>query len=95
MNQIDNGTINYRDELVRKLIHLCSLSIPVIYYFISRSTAITILLILTVLAILLDLARYLSPGVGNIFYKIFIIFLILLIWSLNRLGNKYNLWMKQ
>jgi len=31
----------------------------------------------------------------NIFYKIFIIFLILLIWSLNRLGNKYNLWMKQ
>jgi len=71
MNRIDNGTINYRDELVRKLIHLCSLSIPVIYYYIPRSTAIIILLILTVLAIFLDLARYLSPAVGSIFYKIF------------------------
>ncbi len=71
MNRIDNGTIHYRDELVRKLIHLCSLSIPVIYYFIPRSTAITILLVLTVLAILLDLARYLSPAVGSIFYKVF------------------------
>lgn len=71
MNRIDNGTINYRDELVRKLIHLCSLSIPVIYYYIPRNTAIIILLILTVLAIFLDLARYLSPAVGSIFYKIF------------------------
>ncbi len=34
MTHIDNGTIHYRDELVRKLIHLFSLSIPVIYYFI-------------------------------------------------------------
>lgn len=71
MNQIDNGTINYRDELVRKLIHLCSLSIPVIYYFIPRSTAIIILSVLTLAAILLDLSRYLSPQVGKIFYKIF------------------------
>jgi dolichol kinase len=71
MNQIDNGTINYRDELVRKLIHLCSLSIPTIYYFIPRSTAIIILAVLTLLAILLDLSRYLHPGVGKIFYRIF------------------------
>jgi dolichol kinase len=71
MSQIDNGTINYRDELVRKLIHLCSLSIPIIYYFIPRSSAIIILLILAVLAVLLDLSRYLHPATGKIFYKIF------------------------
>ncbi len=71
MNQIDNGTINYRDELVRKLIHLCSLSIPIIYYFTSRVTAILILSAFTAVALILDLARYFYPSVGKIFYSIF------------------------
>ncbi len=71
MNQIDNGTIHYRDELIRKLIHLFSLSIPVIYYFIPSTTAATILGILTVIALMMDLGRYLSPAFGKYFYKIF------------------------
>lgn len=71
MTLTDNGTIHYRDELVRKLIHLFSLSIPIIYYFIPRSDAILILSILTAAALILDLARYLSPAVGKVFYKIF------------------------
>lgn len=71
MTQTDQGTINYRDELVRKLIHLFSLSIPVIYYFISRDTAILILGILTAVALFIDLGRYISPALGEIFYKIF------------------------
>ncbi len=71
MTQIDNGTINYRDELVRKLIHLCSLSIPIIYYFIARSEAIIILSIFTFFAVVLDLSRYFHPSIGKIFYKVF------------------------
>lgn len=71
MNQIDQGTIHYRDELVRKLIHLFSLSIPIIYYFMSTQTVATILGILTVIALLLDLGRHFHPSFGNIFYKIF------------------------
>jgi dolichol kinase len=71
MSQIDNGTINYRDELVRKLIHLCSLAIPVIYYFIPRSTAIIILLAFTLAAVFLDLSRHLSPTIGKVFYRFF------------------------
>ena len=71
MTPIDNGTIHYRDELVRKLIHLFSLSIPIIYYFIPRSDGILILSILTFLALILDLARYTSASVGKIFYKVF------------------------
>ena len=71
MTQIDNGTINYRDEVVRKLIHLCSLSIPVVYYFIPQSTAIIILSILTLLAIVLDVSRHFFPAVGKLFYMIF------------------------
>ncbi|GBD88395.1 cytidylyltransferase family protein [bacterium BMS3Abin03] len=71
MTQIDHGTIDYKDELVRKLIHLSSLLIPVIYYFISRTTAAIILGALSVFAITLDLSRYFLPEVGNIFYKFF------------------------
>ncbi len=71
MTQIDNGTIHYRDELVRKLIHLCSLSIPIIYYFVSRQTGIIILSALAAFALILDLSRYFSPSVGKVFYKIF------------------------
>jgi dolichol kinase len=71
MIPIERETINYRDELVRKLIHLCSLSIPVVYYFIPRETAILILGILTAIALLIDLGRYFFPSFGKIFYKIF------------------------
>jgi dolichol kinase len=71
MIPIDKGTINYRDEVVRKLIHLCSLSIPVIYYFISKNNAVVILSIVTSIAIILDLSRYFSPTVSRIFYSIF------------------------
>lgn len=71
MTKVDNGTINYRDEILRKLIHLCSLSIPVVYYFIPRNTALIILGIMTVFALVLDVGRYLSASIGKIFYKIF------------------------
>jgi dolichol kinase len=71
MTPIDNGTINYRDELVRKLIHLCSLTIPIIYYFITQKSAIIILAVVTVVAVILDLGRHFFPSVGGIFYKIF------------------------
>lgn len=71
MNQIDNGTIHYRDELIRKLIHLISLSIPIIYYFIPTSTAAIILGILAAVALFMDLGRYFFPEFGKIFYKFF------------------------
>lgn len=71
MTRIDGGTISYRDELIRKLIHLCSLSIPTIYYFISREDALLILGILSFLALVIDLGRYKFPKFGEFFYKIF------------------------
>jgi|SRR4030065_614102 dolichol kinase len=71
MTRIDNGTIQYRDELFRKLIHLTSLSIPIVYYFITTEAAALILGVLAVLALIIDLGRYLHPETGKIFYKIF------------------------
>jgi dolichol kinase len=69
--KIDNGTIKYRDELVRKMIHLCSLSIPVIYYFITKTTALKIILPITVLFLLGDLARFAFPPVWELVSKLF------------------------
>jgi dolichol kinase len=71
MDQINQGTINYKDELVRKLIHLCSLSIPIVYYFVSQKTAIIVLAILTFFAFMIDIARYYFHPAGKIFYSIF------------------------
>lgn len=71
MTPIDNGTIQYRDELFRKLIHLTSLSIPIVYYFITAETAAIILGILAAAALIIDLSRYVHPETGKIFYKIF------------------------
>lgn len=46
--------ISYKQEVLRKLIHLFSLSIPIVYFHIDRLTALTILLPLALLAVGLD-----------------------------------------
>jgi len=71
MTHIDNGTIQYRDELVRKLIHLFSLSIPVTYYFIPTSTSISILTGFTIFALIVDGGRFISKSFAKIFYQLF------------------------
>jgi len=71
MTPTDSATIQYRDEVVRKLIHLCSLSIPIIYYFITRSEALIILGIFTFFALVVDLLRFINPGFGKVFHSVF------------------------
>ena len=71
MNRIDNGFIDYKSELLRKSIHLCSLSIPVVYYFISKEEALFVLVPLMVISLILDLGRYFSTYLGNFIYKVF------------------------
>jgi len=71
MTQIDRGNIQYRDELIRKLIHLCSLSFPIIYYFISRHDAILILTGFTIFSLTIELWRYFSPKAGVVFNNLF------------------------
>jgi dolichol kinase len=71
MTQNDQGSINYRNEVVRKLIHLCSLSIPIVYYFISKTSAVIILSIATFAALIIDLSRHFLPSAGKVFYSIF------------------------
>jgi dolichol kinase len=65
------ATIEYRHELARKGIHLFSLSIPTIYYFISKELALTILIPLMFAFVAIDLARYYIPSISTWFYKWF------------------------
>ena len=71
MTAIDKGTIDYKTELLRKSIHLCSLSISIVYYFVTKELALQILIPLTILAVVLDFSRYLIPGFAKIFYSFF------------------------
>lgn len=65
------GTIAYKAEIVRKAIHACSLSIPAIYYFISRELALEILAPLTLMFLAVDLTRYYHKPTGELFYSVF------------------------
>ncbi len=67
----EEKNIDYSAELIRKGIHLCSLSIPVIYYFISREMALKILVPLTAAFFVVDLLRYYHQPTARIFYKLF------------------------
>ncbi len=62
---------SYSSELVRKAIHMCSLSIPVVYFFISRSTALSILIPLTLFFGLSDLGRLFIPAFGRLYHRLF------------------------
>jgi dolichol kinase len=65
------ATIEYKHEVVRKAIHLLSLSIPTIYFFISRQSALFLLVPITAGFISVDMARYYIPSVARWFYRWF------------------------
>jgi len=64
-------TVNFKTELIRKAIHLVSLSIPVVYYFLSRELALWIIVPITIIFVVADLARYEVPIFSGFFYKFF------------------------
>lgn len=66
-----NATIEYKHELVRKAIHMCSLSIPIIYYFLTKEQALWLLLPLTGVFLVIDIARHYSETISRWFYSWF------------------------
>lgn len=65
------ATIDYKSELIRKSIHLCSLSIPVIYYFISKSFALSLLIPTFLAFFVVDLARFYHEPTRQWFFRWF------------------------
>jgi hypothetical protein len=65
-----NEQITYLGELQRKSIHITSMLIPTIYYFIDTKTALLLLAPVTILTLLIDLGIYYSESFRNIAYPI-------------------------
>jgi dolichol kinase len=61
----------YAVEVIRKGIHLFSLSIPIVYSFLSKETALAILLPLTLLFVVNDLARLHVKPFGRLYERVF------------------------
>ncbi|MBU2636813.1 MAG: dolichol kinase [Bacteroidetes bacterium] len=70
-DKIPNIDHNYKIEFFRKGIHFCSLSIPVIYFFIDKATALAILIPVTALFLVSDLMRYYNKKAATLYYKYF------------------------
>ncbi len=62
---------SYRIELIRKSIHLTSISIPIIYFFTPRALALEILVPLTMCFLAVDIGRYYFPPVEVRFNRTF------------------------
>ena len=65
-----NEQITYLSELQRKSIHITSMLIPIIYYFIDTKTALLLLFPVTILTLLIDLGIYYSETFRSIAYPI-------------------------
>ncbi len=65
-----NHQIGLKNELQRKAIHLCSVVIPVSYYFLERNILLLVVGAGTAFMILLDVFRKLFPAVDNFYVKI-------------------------
>lgn len=63
---------DFRKEVIRKLIHLASLSIPLGYwFFLSQSVVLTVLIILTVFSLFVDIGRLFSPPFSKFYNSLF------------------------
>jgi dolichol kinase len=71
MKEFPSVEHSYGGEILRKGIHLTSLLIPIIYYFIPKSTALSILFPLTLLFVLSDIARVLHEPSGKLYERYF------------------------
>jgi len=71
MTQIDKGSIDFKSELLRKSIHFCSLSIPIIYFFISKESALSILIPITLFTVIIDFSRHFIKPLNELIQKVF------------------------
>ena len=65
------NSFNYKNEVLRKLIHLFDSIIPLSLFYLSRETLITILAPITFIFIFLDVARHHIKFLGKIIFNLF------------------------
>jgi dolichol kinase len=69
--EAQTSQITFSGELLRKTLHFGSLSIPVIYYFVSRDVALAVLLPLTAFCLFIDIGRHYIPSIARLVYSLF------------------------
>jgi dolichol kinase len=63
--------ISFASELIRKSIHLASLTIPIIYYYVNRETALAFLLPMALVSIGIDVGRYHVQAIKHLVERMF------------------------
>ncbi len=71
MKALPNVEDSYAVELVRKAIHFASLSIPLVYYYIDKPTALQVLVPLLAVFGLSDILRLYAPSFGSLYGRFF------------------------
>lgn len=66
-----NNTTPFRGEVFRKMIHYLSASIPIGYLYIDKYTVAVVLVIILVLLFLVELVKYKSDFIYNLYMKYF------------------------
>jgi dolichol kinase len=66
-----DGQISFASELIRKCVHLASLTIPIVYYYVHRETALAFLLPMALVSIGIDVGRYHIPAIHHLVEKLF------------------------
>ncbi|MDA3844278.1 MAG: dolichol kinase [Candidatus Kapabacteria bacterium] len=67
----DKNEISYTQELLRKTIHILSLSIPIFYYFYDKRLLLKILIPVTLFIIIMDVASKQIPGIKKFVLRLF------------------------
>ncbi len=65
-----NEQIPMSGELARKIIHICSLSIPIGYYYLSYKTTLWILIPVTIFALFIDYGRFYFKWISKFFLSV-------------------------
>ena len=70
-NNVADHNITFLQELLRKSIHLSSLSIPICYIFFSKESMLMVLIPFMICVVFVDIATRKNPFIRKIYLKIF------------------------
>jgi len=68
---MNNNQISYQQELLRKTIHLCSLSLPLLYYYTDKETTLSFIIPLFLLVLIFDIFSKKGKILHNFVFKYF------------------------
>jgi len=71
LSENGNNSTPFKGEILRKLIHYSSASIPIGYLYIEKNTVLLILSIILLLLFLVELVKYKSESIYHLYMKYF------------------------